>query len=553
MKRNGIQSNLDSFFNVSKRMAGEHSRRENDGTNNVVSIEPVLPGTSEGRGTFRYRGIRSVRKIDETYHQSLVQELSEMANQLPRRLGNQGWNSTSRFFKDVIVYRNDEQRLGMEQLLTEAGSSYRGNLFFYVTDLEGNHIHFVHDCLYSNRSCRCAWRDQIMRRFPGAIKQTQREKREYISKFTIDDWLDVFIYYFLRKWGKPQKIWFNGENQRLPSPSESIRWEEMQRKSAEILAGDNGWFSDNIFEEGQENKGRSADITRSGWVGVRPKTTIFDTILETIQALLEQHPCTPLSAIKLHDKYRAHNFLKEEKNRKNIQNAIEDFGLRLNNFSLRDFYKFYTNEGCDPQFDPSKLYYDEDESLTIIDDLLKFQFNDDENEIARFLNSIVTVFDKKLPKLNTICVHGPHSAGKNFFFDMIFAIAANTGQFTISNSKNSFAFQEAPNKRLLIWNEPNYCSSYTDLLKLILGGDSYVVRVKNREDMPVQRTPVFVLTNNHVNFMHDKHFSERLEIFYWKQPSWLQNYIKKPYPMSFFKLLNKYNIEFYYYVLLSQI
>lgn len=146
--------------------------------------------------------------------------------------------------------------------------------------------------------------------------------------------------------------------------------------------------------------------------------------------------------------------------------------------------------------------------------------------------------------MNTLCIHGPPSAGKNFFFDMIFALSVNTGQLTIANKHNNFAFQEAPNKRLLIWNEPNYCSSYTDLLKMILGGDSYVVRVKCKPDTSVQRTPVFVLTNNIVPFMYDKAFNERIKTYTWKKPIWLKDLTKKPHPMSFFLLLNKYNIEY---------
>lgn len=227
-----------------------------------------------------------------------------------------------------------------------------------------------------------------------------------------------------------------------------------------------------------------------------------------------------------------------------VDAAIEAFGLRVNDFTLDDFYLFYHRRGCEPIFDMSKPYDDIDNSAGIVDDLIRFQFSNDEDSIRSFLYDIVSVFDKKLPKMNTIVVHGPPSAGKNFFFDMIFAISLNTGQLTIANKNNNFAFQEAPGKRLLIWNEPNYSSSYEDLLKLILGGDSYVVRVKCKPDTSVQRTPVFVLTNNVVDFMHAPAFAERVKVFKWKKPNFLKDYTLKPHPLSFFSLLNKYNIEF---------
>lgn len=543
MKRNGSQSKLDTYFNVSKRVATQPRTDSTQGTSNMARSESIHSGTSEGRGEFGYRGIRGVREIDPTYHQGMVQELCQMGNQLVRRLANQSWESTSRFFSDVFVYRNDGERFGMEQLLSTAGANYRRNLFWFVTDIEANHIHLIHDCSFSNRSCRCAWRSEIIAKFPGSLKQALG-KRRFISKFCLDDWLDVFIYYCLRKWGKPQKIWYNGEDQGLPSALESLRWEEMQRKSAEILAGDNRWIPGDLYEEGQEDPRSCSNVARSGWINVRPKASDFDYIYEKIQTLLEKYPSTPLSSIKLHEEFRQIRMLINPKHQKSVTVAIDDFGLRMNNFTLKDFYTFYSREGCEPVFDPSKLYFDLDESVQVVDDLLKFQFADDENQIRTFLDDIVTIFDKKLPKCNTLAIVGPPSAGKNFFFDMIFAISVNTGQLTIANKHNNFAFQEAPGKRLLIWNEPNYCSSYIDLLKLILGGDSYVVRVKCKEDTPVQRTPVFVLTNNVVGFMHDKAFAERVKSYKWKKPDWLKDYNKKPYPMSFFEILLKYNIEF---------
>lgn len=544
MKRNGSQSTLDSFFGISKRVATQPGPSSSEGTDNMASNQSIHSGASSRGREYQYRGIRGVREVDPENHARMAEELSKMANNFVRRLNGKSWEPTSRFFSDVFVYRNEGERLGMERLLSDAGSNYRRSLFWFVTDFESNHIHLIHDCSFSNRSCRCAWRAEVISKFPGSLKQALG-KRRYISKFCLDDWIDVFIYYCLRKWGKPQKIWFDGEDQGLPSASESLRWEEVQRESAEILARNNGRFSNNLFEEGQGNQEGGSNVARSGWINVRPKATEFDYIYEKIQTLLEKYPSVPLSAIEYHEEFTSTRSLINPKNARMVEVAIREFGKRLNNFSLRDFYMFYSKEGCEPVFDPSKLYYDVEDSLKVVDDLLKFQFDDDENQIRNFLDDIVTVFDKKLPKQNTLAVISPPSGGKNFFFDMLFSISVNTGQLTIANKHNNFAFQEAPGKRLLVWNEPNYCSSYEDMLKLILGGDSYVVRVKCKPDTPVQRTPVFVLTNNVVSFMYDPAFAERVKSYTWKKPDWLKDYYKKPHPMSFFSLLIKYNIEFY--------
>lgn len=86
---------------------------------------------------------------------------------------------------------------------------------------------------------------------------------------------------------------------------------------------------------------------------------------------------------------------------------------------------------------------------------------------------------------------------------------------------------------------------------MMLGGDPYTVRVKHMQDTHVKRTPVIILTNNNVNFMSDIAFRERIVKFEWKYAPMLKNIEMKPYPLSFFDLLNKYNIEFYIYLIAS--
>ena len=127
---------------------------------------------------------------------------------------------------------------------------------------------------------------------------------------------------------------------------------------------------------------------------------------------------------------------------------------------------------------------------------------------------------------------------------MIFAICLNYGQLGQANRHNVFAFQEAPNKRILVWNEPNYESSLTDTIKMMMGGDPYTVRVKHSMDTHVRRTPVIILTNNEVPFLAEKAFADRIVKFKWLAAPFLKDVEFKPYPMAFFDLLMKYNINF---------
>lgn len=273
-------------------------------------------------------------------------------------------------------------------------------------------------------------------------------------------------------------------------------------------------------------------------------TNKFAYIKQETKNLLQKYFVSPLSAIRDVPEFRQNNILSDPKNKDYIQAAFDDFGKDLNEYQLRDFYNLLNKEDCNPIFISSMQYGSLQDSIQWIDDLLKFQFHNDEGNIQQFLTTVVDVFDKRIPKMNTVCIKSAPSAGKNFFFDMLFAICLNYGQLGQANKHNVFAFQEAPNKRLLLWNEPNYESCLTDTIKMMLGGDPYTVRVKHNMDTHVRRTPVIVLSNVTVPFMGHPAFKDRVSYFNWNPAPFLKNIDCKPNPMCFFEILNKYNIEF---------
>lgn len=64
----------------------------------------------------------------------------------------------------------------------------------------------------------------------------------------------------------------------------------------------------------------------------------------------------------------------------------------------------------------SEYYYDIPDSVSVIEELLKHQMNNDPHELYNFLKSLYYLIDKKVPKKNCICVIGPSCSGKIFFF-----------------------------------------------------------------------------------------------------------------------------------------
>ena len=306
---------------------------------------------------------------------------------------------------------------------------------------------------------------------------------------------------------------------------------------------DSGSDTDSDRQSSKRSR-RAVDSTTNDAVhGKKPrKEGKYTYIKQQTKALLVKYYCSPVSAITDVKEFRDDMMLSDPKNKDYLLAAFNDFGKDIMEMSIRDIYNLIKDQT--PLFFLSMNYGSRTESFEVVNNLIRHQCNDDDEQVNIFLNAVVDILDKRIPKCNCLCIQSPPSAGKNFFFDMIFALCMNYGQLGMANKNNLFAFQEAPNKRLLVWNEPNYESAVTDTLKMMFAGDPYTVRVKHAMDTHVRRTPIIVLTNNHVNFMGDPAFKDRIIKFRWQAAPFLKDIDFKPYPLTFFDILNHYNIEY---------
>lgn len=294
----------------------------------------------------------------------------------------------------------------------------------------------------------------------------------------------------------------------------------------------------NGFEKMEENK--------------KGRLSKWQIISRKLSDLLERTAICPIEGIKSEQCFLEDDFLTDPDNSTKVNEAIKMWSYKINTFTLRNFYDMYQkDEGKNFIFSRSKAYYSSEESFKVVDKLLRFQFDDDESMISQFLQDLVNVVDfqpESNPnsniKCNTFLVHSAPSAGKNFFFDTLFTLCLNLGQLGTANKSNNFAFQDAANRRIILWNEPNYESSMTDYLKTLFEGGDTKVRVKMLGDTHVKRTPIIILTNNVVNFMTDTSFRDRIKQYRWKAAPFLKDYLLKPYPLVFFDILLAYKIKF---------
>lgn len=96
-------------------------------------------------------------------------------------------------------------------------------------------------------------------------------------------------------------------------------------------------------------------------------------------------------------------------------------------------------------------------------------------------------------------------------------------------------------RRILLWNEPNFEPGSEEILKLLFGGDTCSAKIKYEGDACILRTPIIVLTNRDV-IPNDDTFNSRVWKYTWKVAPFLKYLTKKPHPIAMFYVFFKNNI-----------
>jgi len=298
----------------------------------------------------------------------------------------------------------------------------------------------------------------------------------------------------------------------------------------------------------------------------RGSSRVSQKILEErIEKFFKQHPTTPLAAICKSQQWLADQDLRYVRdNNPKFQCVMDVLANELIPFSIRQFTDLYRNARCKPLFamprginetvfsveengvsvDKSFPYYlSAADSLSILTELLEFQCD---GNVKDFLTDLVDVLDKRIPKLNSFFVYGPPSSGKNFFFDCVLNFFLIRGQMMNIRKGEGFPYMDCVDRRVIMFNEPNICESPStmDTLKMLFGGDFCPAAVKFKAPTVINRTPVFILTNDPFLFKNVPAFEDRMKRFTWKFAPFLKSIKGYPNPIVFPDLLEKYNISY---------
>lgn len=185
-------------------------------------------------------------------------------------------------------------------------------------------------------------------------------------------------------------------------------------------------------------------------------------------------------------------------------------------------------------------YYDPEFSYQILIRLLFEQMRSEE-EVAYFLEGVKAIVDKKHEKKNTLCIISPPSAGKSFIVNSLASVLLNVGHILTSSkhSPNRFAFQDAHNCRVAIWNEASFCSEeQVQKAKEVLEGNATNIEKKFASNILMERTPIIITANAKPwrAYLHEEQaFLDRMYFFNrWSPQPWLKQLKLKLNPLAWY-------------------
>lgn len=231
--------------------------------------------------------------LDSVYA-SLVNKTEEMASGLLGHLNNLCTLGTRRYISDVFLPENPRALDKVVQTLQKYGESRRTGLFGFFMD--GDHIHIIHDCSFSTKSCRDKFRDELQQF--GQFRPGRRFNRP-LWQFGRTDWLNV-INYFFSKEGKASKLWVAGKDWQIPNNDEYLRWAEIYRVYAQMVrVEDMGNDHNRKRRSTNQTPEGTDDFNQPEIYGKKGRITRdkFQYIREQIQELLQKKHVSPISAI----------------------------------------------------------------------------------------------------------------------------------------------------------------------------------------------------------------------------------------------------------------
>lgn len=408
-----------------------------------------------------------------------------------------------------------------------------------------SHVHVIHGCptYRQTKSCRCHQFRRLLERLSGF-----GHKRQYRGTSSEEDWRRIFFY--LHKPGRQvqevkcgdSSFHRTGLHKDHPEYDKSVcRTGLHESYQCTVRVCDESSCSP--IGETRKRPNNSA-LKQTSKKKLKSQERRSDTALgEAIQKKLVKW--IPLSAQNfINNPKFVYNFpeLKyDEKRRDKLVNAAFRYvKLDYNRMSGEELCQTLQQRPWVLLQDGHCSYYDPEFSYQILIRLL-FEQMKTEEQVAYFLEGVRDVINKKHEKKNTLCIISPPSSGKSFIINSLSGVLLNVG-FILTSSKHSpnrFAFQDAHNCRVAIWNEASFCSEeQVQKAKEVLEGNATSIEKKFASNIIMERTPIIITANAKPwrSYLHEERaFLDRMYFFNkWSAQPWLQQLELKLNPLAWY-------------------
>lgn len=466
---------------------------------------------------------------------------------------------------DIIEYKRELERRAaqMARGLSPTGTRIPGDQSAWLFR-HGEHIHVIHDCNFAQQRCRCQWYKEFCRipekfaapddrnrgesgeegagpscRWSGMEHRVQRYKRAIARRndYSTARWENLFRYAFS---GRRYGMYIKSRAHRLNDHQIQLLQKECSHESAQQQLVEICDFPGNTCDQSSRKSGHAVGSVDGGDMsGTKVTTRSHDASQGKgeLQLLIENTLITPLSAILHHPLWVKSKFRSMHRSARIIDTLFTNIQILRSRWSLRSIFEFSRRCDLDRRIYEDKPYYSVNQSIRILERLLHFQMGDTWPE---FLSDLADWLDRRQPKRNAFIITGEWNSGKNYFFDALCSSMLNMGIMGNWNRNNNFPLQDCIDKRVLLWNEPNFEDGAVETLKKLFGGDSCEARIKYQHDGVIHRTPICVLQNPPDRFKNPA-FNTRCYRYNWITCPHLRQLHKWPNPLSFLYLLVKYN------------
>lgn len=416
------------------------------------------------------------------------------------------------------------------------GRSQTGVISLHITDY-ASHLHWVHECHNYHGDCKCSQTRAIRQR--GFSIKWKRIGR-------INHWWERNLILYLQKQGRhPLQAFRQGEDQMEEFLHAAIKADSNDRgRTANIIRCD----LDNI-EDGRSSSAASSDDesmvssasrrSQGSWQADKGKARGKKDLAKELHKLIERK--LPASEMELIEDPEYMQLMEplyyvDDYSRKQLtQQVFDNFKINWNRKSLMDIIVMRAQN--ETTFN-EKNYYTPKYSLYIIMQLLIKQMG----QPWEFIDTIIKVLNREVPKKNTISIIGAGGCGKTYFLDTLSELLWNVGELEANiNKSNNFPFEGLLHKRLGILNEFNCSPARKDTCKELFEGKKTPVNIKYGKPTKLKPVPIIITTNNNWLLNFDKNdaeaFRQRCFFYNWQPQPWLRDEDGYPHPLLWAKLI----------------